>query len=84
MKPNVHFSSYLAHFLSEWEMFKKNVVEKIKTLFLFSYFFLKACRLGDKVEKKNIVERGRPQMIIWRMRIACWIPKATITHTKGV
>jgi len=28
---------------------------------------------------KNIVERGRPQMTIWRMRIACWIPKATNT-----
>jgi hypothetical protein len=25
------------------------------------------------------VERGRPQMSIWRMRIACWIPKATDT-----
>jgi len=26
---------------------------------------------------KNIVERGRPQKTIWRMGIACWIPKAT-------
>jgi hypothetical protein len=33
---------------------------------------------------KNIVERGRPQMTIWRMRIACWIPKATNTHTQVV
>jgi hypothetical protein len=24
-----------------------------------------------------MVERGRPQMIVRRMRIACWIPKAT-------
>jgi len=24
--------------------------------------------------EKNIVERGRPQMTIWRMSIACWIP----------
>ena len=30
----------------------------------------------------NIVERGTPQMTIWRMRIACWIPKATNTHTQ--
>jgi hypothetical protein len=29
---------------------------------------------------KNILERGRQQMTIWRMRIACWIPKATNTH----
>jgi len=31
---------------------------------------------------KNIAERGRPQMTIWRMRIACWIPKATTTHSE--
>ena len=31
---------------------------------------------------KNIVEPERPQMTIWRMRIACWIPKATNTHTQ--
>ena len=30
---------------------------------------------------KDIVEWGRPQMTIWRMCIACWIPKATDTHT---
>jgi len=30
---------------------------------------------------KNVVDPDRPQMTIWRMRIACWIPKATHTHT---
>ena len=31
---------------------------------------------------KNVLERDRPQMIIWRMRIACWMPKAAKhTHT---
>ena len=33
---------------------------------------------------KNIVEPDRQQMTIWRMRIACWIPKATNTHSKHV
>jgi len=33
---------------------------------------------------ENIVERSKPQMIIWRMRIACWIPKATNTHTQAL
>jgi hypothetical protein len=33
---------------------------------------------------KNIVERGRPQMTIWRVRIACWILKATDTHSQYV
>ena len=35
-----------------------------------------------KCEKIYIVERGRPLMIIRRMRIACWIPKDTNTHTQ--
>jgi hypothetical protein len=30
---------------------------------------------------KNIVERAKPQMAIWRTCIACWIPKAANTHT---
>jgi hypothetical protein len=33
---------------------------------------------------KNTVEWGRPQMIIWRMRILRWIYKATDTHSKYV
>jgi hypothetical protein len=33
---------------------------------------------------KNIVEPGRPQVTIWSMRIAFWIPKATNTHTQVV
>jgi hypothetical protein len=30
------------------------------------------------------VERGRPQITIWRRRIACWMPKATDTHSEYV
>ena len=33
---------------------------------------------------KNTVQPDRPQMITWRMRIACWIPKATNTHTTQI
>jgi hypothetical protein len=33
---------------------------------------------------KNIAEQGRPQMAIWRVRIACWIPQATNTRTRCV
>jgi len=32
----------------------------------------------------NMVERGKPQMTIWPLRIACWIPKATNTHSEFV
>ena len=30
---------------------------------------------------KTTVESGRPQMAIWRMRIACWKPYTTNTHS---
>ena len=33
---------------------------------------------------KNWVQPDKPQMTIWRMRIACWLPKATNTHTEYV
>jgi len=33
---------------------------------------------------KNIVEPGRPHMIIWLKRITSWIPKATNTQSKYV
>jgi hypothetical protein len=31
---------------------------------------------------RNTVELGRPQMTTWRMCIACWITRATHTHTR--
>jgi len=33
---------------------------------------------------ENIVERGRPQMAIWRMRNACWITEAIDAHLEYV
>ena len=33
---------------------------------------------------KNVIERDRSQMTIWRMLVACWIPKATNAHTQVV
>jgi len=38
----------------------------------------------NEVMWKNIGDRGRLQMTIRRMCIACWIPKATITHSEYV
>jgi len=31
---------------------------------------------------KYFVERGKPRITIWRMRIACCIPKATDVHSE--
>jgi hypothetical protein len=33
---------------------------------------------------ENAVKRGGPQMTTLRMRIVCWITKATNTHTQVV
>jgi len=41
MKINIHFLSHLAHFFLEWEMNQKQIVEKIKTYFIFNNVFSK-------------------------------------------
>ena len=46
--------------------------------FVFNNFILEN-RDVHEIMWKNIVERCRPQITIWRMRIASWIPKATNT-----
>jgi hypothetical protein len=33
---------------------------------------------------KNVLELDRAQMTIWRMRIECWIPNSTNTHSEYV
>jgi len=33
---------------------------------------------------KNIVEADRPLITVWRMRISCWIPKASNRHSEYV
>jgi len=63
-------------------MFQTTAVEKIKIHILCSVtFFFRKIEPFMRKCGKNILERGRPQMTIWRMRIAYWIPKATNTHT---
>ena len=82
MKDCRHSWSHLAQFSLQWEMFQTKVVEKIKTHILCSVtFFSPENRAVYEVMSKNTVEPGRPQMAIWRMCIACWIPKATNTHS---
>jgi hypothetical protein len=47
---------------------------------MFNNVFLKSCRLLDVW--KNIVERDRRQMTVWRMRIACCTTTATTTQSE--
>ena len=60
------------------------IVEKIKThnLYSKSLFFLNRAVL--EIMLKNIVDRGRPQMTIWGMRIAWWISRNTNTQSEYV
>jgi len=59
-------------------MFQTEVVEEIKTHILRVTIFFFLNRAVYEVMWKSVVECGRTQMTIWRMRIACWIPGAII------
>jgi hypothetical protein len=43
-----------------------------------NFFFTRSYRY--EIMWNNFVEGVRPQMTIWKMRIACWIPKDMGTH----
>jgi len=64
-------------------MFETKVVEKIETRFGFSIVFSEN-HIVYVIMWKNIVEPGRPEVTIWRMRFACWITKATNTYSEYV
>jgi hypothetical protein len=65
-------------------MFQTKSVETIETQILCSIIFSPENSAVYEIKWKKFVERGRPQMTIWRLRIACWIPKATDTHSEYV
>jgi hypothetical protein len=60
-------------------MFETEVVEKL-TRILCSVTF----RAFYEIVCKYMVVPDRPQVTIWRMRIACWVTKATDTHSEYV
>ena len=78
MKTNISLW-YLAHFFLELEMFQTKVVQKIKTQIFVQELLFSFNRAVYEIKWKKTVERGRPQMTIWCMRTACWIPKAINT-----
>ena len=83
MQTNIHLWSYLAHFSLEWEIFQTKVAEDIKAHILLSVtLFQQSCPVWENVE--NIVELDRPQMTLWRTRIACWIPESTNVQSEYV
>jgi hypothetical protein len=57
---------------------------KNKNTFNVRYIFSPENRAVCEIMWKNVVERGWPQMTIWRMRSAYWIPKSINTHSEYV
>ena len=65
-------------------MFHRKGAEKTKTqIFTFNNFYFEN-RAAYEIMLNNTVEPGRPQITTRRMRITCWIPKATVAHSEYV
>jgi hypothetical protein len=74
--------SNLAEFFLEWVLFQTKLQKKSKHEFYNQYLFLrKSCRLWNNVEKYCTAGQVTDDNIIRRMRVACWITKATNTHS---
>ena len=83
MKTYAYLWQYLAQFFLYWEMFQAKVLEKIKThIFCLITLFQIQCPLWDNVEKYGRDRQATVYIIIWRMRFARCIIKAT--HTNNV
>ena len=65
-------------------MFQTKVVEGTKTKTSPSINFPPENHFVYEIMWKIIVQPDRPQMTIWRMRVECWITKATNTHSEQV
>jgi hypothetical protein len=63
----------------------KSCREIQNTHFVFNiYIFFFENLAVYEIVWKNAVERGRTRIATWRMRIACWITKATNSHSEYV
>jgi len=65
-------------------MFQTKIVEQIKTHILYTVTPPPPENHAIYgIMWKSILEPGRPDETIWRMRISCWVTKAT-THTQNM
>ena len=62
-------------------MFLIKVAEEIKTVCSVTFCFENPAVYEIMWKNIYIVEPSRPQMTLWLMRITCWMPKATNTHS---
>jgi hypothetical protein len=76
---NTYFRLYIAQFFPRMRNVSDKFVEPMKnTHFIFNNFCFENLTVHE-VKWKIIIQPNRPQMKIRRMRIACWLPKATNT-----
>jgi hypothetical protein len=64
-------------------MFRTKVVEKNRNIFIFNNIFSPKIVQFMRYVKKYC-RAGKATDDVWRMRFACWIPKATDTHSEYV
>jgi len=62
--------------------FRKSCSESQNTYYVFNFFFENL--FVYEILWKHTLQPVRPQMTIWLMRFACWITKATNTHSEYV
>jgi hypothetical protein len=73
---------YIAEFFLEWEICQKKYREKEN---VFSVIFSrKSCPFSDYVNRCGTARQATDGSIIRRIRIECWITKATDTRTQNM
>ena len=85
MKTDTHFVSHLSQFFSEWEMFRRNFVEKIKPR--ISYYFIPFRNTLSVWDIAVKFGRGRQAVgdnIILHLSFPCSIIKAIDTNTEYI
>ena len=61
----------------------ESCVEKQNTFCVQLLFFTLENLAFNQIMWKNIAEPAKPLIKIWRIRISCWLPKAT-RHTQNM
>jgi hypothetical protein len=75
------YDNVLSNYFLKCEIFRQSRREIQNTLSMINNFFFQ--KKFDEIKRKSVVEPGRPQTTIRRMRIACCITKASDTNSQG-
>ena len=73
--------SYISSCIDKY--FRQKLWIKSKHILCSVNFFFENLSF-KQIMRKNIAEPARPLIKVWRMRISCWLPKATNTHSEYV